>query len=124
MARKSNESRALARPSSPKMTDTQKFAAALQEYHAARAANLAVELLPIVRDDDANDKKATAALDRMGAAEWRLAMTPASRPHDIRERAAVVEIMMHDAEHFGEPADGVHFAMLAALRTDLDRLRV
>jgi hypothetical protein len=99
------------------MSDPNKWTAALQAYHAERAAMLAAELLPAL-----GDESMSAALSRMRAAEWELVKTRAVRPHDIRERAAVVEIMMHDAEHFGEPTDGVHFAMLAALRIDLDRV--
>jgi hypothetical protein len=103
------------------MSGLNKWTAALQAYHAARAALLATELVPASASDA--DETMAAALSRMRAAEWELVRVRATRAHDIRERAAVVEIMMHDAQHCGEPTDGVHFAMLAALRTDLDDLR-
>jgi hypothetical protein len=100
------------------MSAVNKWTVALQAYHAARADLLATELLSASASDA--DEAMTAALSRTRAAEWELVRVRATGADDIRERAAVVGIMTHDAEHCGDPTDGVHFAMLAALRTDLD----
>ena len=70
--------------------------------------------------DDEADKATNAALNALGAAEWRLLRTPAKTLDDIRERAEIVlDEMFAAADKVGAPTDNRHKLMLSALVSEI-----
>jgi hypothetical protein len=69
-----------------------------------------------MEDDDARMNR---ALNAVTAAEWKLMQTPARTLAEIRDRAQLVlEMFTHEIEA-GEPTDGRHRLMLAALVNEI-----
>jgi hypothetical protein len=102
-----------------KNTEASPFLRANAELLRAKAAQAEMLLEPACEDGSDDDRKISAAMDIVTAAEWKLMQTPAVGLAEIRQRAHIVLEMFSEEIEQGEPTDNRHRLMLATLVTEI-----
>jgi hypothetical protein len=69
----------------------------------------------------ASDEEGDAIIERLAAAERKLAGTPAALENQLVTKFEILEHMLSMREHNGPPYDGRHMLMLASIKLDLYR---
>jgi hypothetical protein len=111
--------------SEPEVSEDRKFGQAYQEWLAARAENAKQNAGGYAHlGEEEEEANGGRIINRVTAAEHRLAFLPAVRGVQLIEKFEALESMISDREREGYPADSRHMLMLSSVKADLYHFRL